>query len=181
MVFGISHRAVNRAPLLSTAMTIIRRCLVLCGLAAVLVACGSDDDAGDAKDYRETTAAEVCDLMTVDEARDLMKDFTDESLTATEETSVGLPACRYGSGDGKPFLRVSVHQSSRLKAGGDVVATTVAGQQALQEDQDRSCSVFVPLSDNLYLLVIVESWDPANDTCPVAREAAGKAFPKLTG
>ncbi|MGH3756922.1 hypothetical protein [Actinophytocola sp.] len=164
-------------------MTIIGRrlalCLALCGLAAFLAACGDDTDAG-AADYREMSPDEVCELVTVDEARDLMTDITDESLTPTKETSVGLPACRYGSGEGKPYLKVSIHQSSQLEVGGDVVATTVAGQEVLQEDTGGSCSVSVPLDEVLYLLAIVESWDPDKDTCPVARDAIAKASPRLT-
>lgn len=156
-------------------MTITGRCLVLCGLLTALTACGESD-----KDYRAMPATEICELLPVDKVRDLMKDITDERLDASEERSVDLPACRYGSGEGKPYLRISVHQSSRLEEGGDVVSTTVADQKALQEDSGGSCSVFVPLAENLYLLTIVEAWDPAKDPCPVAHQAAGTAYPKLT-
>lgn len=125
------------------------------------------------------TPAQVCALLPVDKARDLMKDVTDEKLTAAEETSVKLPACRYGSREGKPYLRVSIHQTSQLKEGGDVTTATVAGQKALQEGSDGSCSVFIPLDDNLYLLAIAESWDADKDTCPIARDALETAYPKL--
>lgn len=158
-------------------MPILKRCLVLCGLVAVLVACGSAGD--DAKDYRAMTEDEVCALLPVDEARDLMKDITDESLNATKETLVDLPACRYGSGDGRPYLKVSIHQSSQIKARDDVTTTTVLGKEALERDADGSCSVFVPLAEHLYLLALVESWDPDKDTCPVAWKAAKSAYPRL--
>jgi hypothetical protein len=165
-------------------MGFVGRCVVLCSLTVVLTACGDDGDTGSGAgggDFREKTPKEICGLVTVAEARDLMKDLADEDdpIDPAEETSVSLPACRYGSEDGKPYLRVSIQQTS--KAGGDdPTRTTVAGQEALQQSSDGSCSVFVPLEDNLYLLAIAESWNPEKDACPAARGAVEKAYPRLT-
>jgi uncharacterized Zn-binding protein involved in type VI secretion len=165
-------------------VSIIRRCLVLCGLAALLVACGDDtsgDTGGDTakgtEDYRAMTPDQVCELVTIAEARGLMKDFTDEedTLAVTKETHVGLPACRYGSGDGKPYLQVAVYQTSR--SGGATV--TVAGQHAAQDGRRGSCAVRIRLAESLYLQALVESWDPSADACPAGRDAMSKAYPRL--
>lgn len=155
-------------------MPILRRFLLVCGLLAVLTACGQDAD-----DYRSMSPEDVCGLLTADEARGMMAKISDDPIDPAGEMMGQLPGCRYGSEDGKPYLTVSIHQSSQVKAG-EKEKVTVAGQDALEEDSDGSCSVFVPLEEPLYLLAIAESWDPAKDACPVARAAAEKAYPRLT-
>lgn len=159
-------------------MGITRRCVVLCCLAVVLTACGDD---AEPVDYKAMTPDEVCELVTVDEARELMKGITDEPVAAKNDTKPGvsgdLPACRYESGEGNPYLQVSIYQSSGV--GGDKI--TVAGQDARrQRPDDHSCSVSIPLEERLSLLAIVESWDPREESCTPASQALEKAFPRLS-
>jgi len=162
------------------AMGILGRCLALCSLLVALTACSDDGGAGGKSvDYRSMTPEQICELVTDDEARGLMKDITDEKLTTKQETQVDLPACRYGSGDGQPYLQVSIYQSSQVSSD-EATSVTVAGQKALErKPDDHSCSVLIPLEDNLYLQGLAESWDPDKDSCPVARGALEKAYPRL--
>jgi hypothetical protein len=156
-------------------MNTTSRVLALCALTAALTACGDEAD-----DYRAMTPGQVCALLPTDEANTLMKGITEDRLTQKEETSVDLPACRYGTIEGKPYLRVSIHQSSQVKDSEDVTSTKIADQQALQRPADTSCSVLFPLAEHLYLLTIVESWDATEETCSPAEKAAETAYRNLT-
>lgn len=161
------------------------RLLTMGGLLAALAACGQGSDVatgeGGDKDYLSMKPEEVCKLLTVDEASQAMKPITTDELTASGEQQNSLPACRYGAGEGKAYLLLSIHQSSAMGGDEDAEKVTVAGKEALQTRPSTGCSVAVPLDDQHYLLAIAESWKSDDEeSCQAATEALEKAYPRLS-
>ena len=154
--------------------------------APVLTACGQGEvsaarDDGD-RDYRAMQPKQVCQLLTAEEAAQIMKPLTTDRLTPSGEQHNSLPACNYGAGDGAKYLMLSIHQSSALGEDDDAEKVSVAGKQALQMRPFTGCSVAIPLEKQLYLLAIVESWESGDEeSCTAATEALAKAYPRLTG